>query len=400
MNNSKTTIMFLGNGRCFHTMDWFHSAQKYSPSNPPTLITDLIDGESFSKLITPSDRVEKLQILDRVLFKKQSRAGNVWRNLVKMLALPLQILKLRKLLRRYENPVIHAHSMYYIVLARFSGCKYVATPQGSELLVRPYHSILYRMFAKLGLANASEIVVDSVAMANSATELFGRQAGIIQNGIDVDGIVALQAATTAQQTAGFRKHIVSLRAIAPNYQIDRIIKARNETSADLAIQFCYPFVEAEYKSLVWERLGENDKDLGRLSRPDLHRLLLNTRLVLSVPKSDSSPRSVYEAIFCGCFVCVTRVDWVNHLPPCMAERVFVADLSSDTWFRNALEFVAANIHKRYVPSSQALEMFDQKQSMAKYYQDVYPKAMKASTTSASHASSKLRLDSCGQGPLR
>ena len=41
-------IIFLGNGRCFHTLDWFHSAQRLRPENPPVLVTDLVESESWN----------------------------------------------------------------------------------------------------------------------------------------------------------------------------------------------------------------------------------------------------------------------------------------------------------------------------------------------------------------
>ena len=67
MNRSSQTVIFLGNGRCYHTLDWFRSAQLLLPSSPPILVTDLIDGESFEKLITDSDLVVKLFIIDKWL---------------------------------------------------------------------------------------------------------------------------------------------------------------------------------------------------------------------------------------------------------------------------------------------------------------------------------------------
>lgn len=355
-------------------MDWFRSAQKYTPGQPPLLITDLIDGESFEKLTTSDDRVEELLVLDRILFSKQTRFGNIWRNIVKLLVLPWQIVRLRRILRQYARPVIHAHSMYYIMLARFSGCKYVATPQGSELLVRPYRSRLYRLFASIGLSRATEIVVDSVAMCKSLDELFGLKATIIQNGIDVGGIATLQDELAQQKMTDSRPNIVSLRGFTPNYQIDRLVDARNETAKDTPIHFCYPFEECEYKTVVSQKLSDGDHDLGRLSRMDLHMLLLRTRLVVSIPSSDSSPRSVYEAIFCGCFVAVTEGDWINLLPPCMAARVIVVDLHNRTWLREALEFADANARQPYIPSPQALDMYDQQRSLTRYYHEVYPAA--------------------------
>lgn len=370
MNKQKPPVIFLGNGRCYHTMDWFRSAQRLSPSTPPVMITDLIDGESFQKLLVPGDSVRNLLILDRALFRKQTRAGNIWRNILKFSALPVQVLRLRKLMREYGGVVVHAHSMYYIVMARFASCRYVATPQGSELLVRPFRSKAYRLFARIGLFGASRITVDSISMRDSLFRLYGLEADIVQNGIDMDSILE------SQTPSGKREGIASIRGFSPNYRIDRLVAERNRSMPDQPIHFCYPFEEGAYKETVSAGLIARDRDLGRLSRRDLYALLLSSRLAVSIPISDSSPRSVYEAIFCGCIVAVTKGEWVSLLPACMAARLIVVDPESESWLSKALEHADVHTSKTYVPSDEALDQFDQKASMKRLFEKIYPAAEK------------------------
>lgn len=360
------TIVFLGNGRCYHTLDWFRSAQKLSPNNPPLLATDLIESESFEKLIKSGDLVVELLILDRYLLSNQSHIGNIWRNLLKLLVLPVQIIKLRKLIKRYKNPIVHAHSMYYIAIARFSSCRYVATPQGSEILVRPYKSAAYKLFSGIALSRASCITVDSIAMQNVLSEQFGFDSVIIQNGIDVNKISELNNKQIE------RNRVVSIRGFSPNYQIGHILDTRNNSMHGLPLYFCYPFEEKEYKSSMSTKLTGVDHDVGRLSRLELYRLLLAAKLVISIPVSDSSPRSVYEAIFCGCFVATTNGEWISQLPECMASRVIVIDTQSETWLQDAINYADLNTNCPYIPSSHALELFDQKRSMLRFIDDIYP----------------------------
>ncbi|CAK0757183.1 Glyco_trans_4-like_N domain-containing protein [Gammaproteobacteria bacterium] len=364
--NHPPVVLFLGNGRSYHTLDWFRSAQKLNPDNQPVLITDLIVGESFKKLITENDLVRKLLILDKFLFKKQCRLGDIWRNILKLLAFPIQIVKLRRILKTYENPIVHAHAMYYIALARFTADKYVATPQGSELLVRPYKSLAYRFFSDVALARASRITVDSSAMQKSLRNLFNLDAQVVQNGVDLDSIMSLRS------TGITRNNLVSIRGFSSNYQIDLLLKAREKDAPDTPIHFCYPFVEAEYKDSLKNSIIDKDKDLGRLDRLDLYKLLLSAKLVISIPSSDSSPRSVYEAIFCNCIVAVTNGAWISQLPKCMFSRLIVVDPYSEFWLRDALAFANACADIPYVPSSQAIDLFDQKRSMQKFYEEIYP----------------------------
>jgi hypothetical protein len=49
----------------------------------------------------------------------------------------------------------------------------------------------------------------------------------------------------------------------------------------------------------------------------------------------------------------------------MRARIIVVDLKSPTWLMDALDYVAAHDHDRYVPSAQAVETFDQRRSAAR-----------------------------------
>lgn len=371
MGSKEQQVLFLGNGRCYHTMDWFRSAQCLQPGKPPVLVTELIDGESFPKLIAAGDRVERLLVIDGILFRHQSRAGDVWRNLVKLALLPLQVLKFRRVMSRYPGAVVHAHSMYYIALARFAGCRYVATPQGSEVLARPRRSVAYRLFARTALARASRITVDSVAMQKGIGSLFGRPSDLIQNGINVSAIRELERAPVV------RDKVVSLRGLVANYRIGRILEARNKWAPGVPIHFCYPFSDSEYKARLQSGMIAEDRDLGSLERPDLYRLLLSAYLVVSIPESDSSPRSVYEAIFCGCIVATSASGWLSQVPPCMRDRVIVVDVSSVGWLADAMRQARIKVAQPFVPSPEALEQFDQQRSMRRFYEEVYPVACQA-----------------------
>lgn len=366
MSSPEPTVIFLGSGRCYHTMDWFRSAQALRPLSPPVMVTDQIEGESFVRLLKPEDRLDPLLIIDGLLFRRQSRGGDVWRNMVKFLLLPVQALRLRRLLGRYPVPVIHAHSMYYVALARLAGRPYVATPQGSELLVRPFRSRAYRAFARYALMGARRITVDSAAMQQSAQRLYGLHPLLIQNGIDLEVIRRLAAGGQK------RDKVVSIRGLVPNYRIELLLQSRNASLPDMPIHFCYPFQDEGYRQALAGQFISSDQDLGRLPRSELYSLLLSARLVVSIPVSDSSPRSVYEAIFCGCIVATTESGWLNGIPACMRSRLVLVDVAESEWLRRALDQAEVLAAAPYVPSPEALALYDQKESMRRFYVDVYP----------------------------
>lgn len=359
MTDHHHTRLFLGSGRCYHTMDWFRATQELSNDSPPTFVTDLVEGEGFPRLLRETDLVHHLVVIDRLLPDTQSRLGNIWRNVVKLLFMPVQIVRFRRILRAKPNAVVYAHSTYYAALARFASSRYVATPQGSEVLVRPQRSVAYRIFARFALEGAEAITVDSPAMAEGVLQLCGRTPAVIQNGIDLVAIEARGATDVG------REKVLSVRGLAPNYQIERLLDTRNKSVPELALLFAYPFAQTEYRATLSPKFRPQDRDLGSLARAELYRLLRTARLVISIPISDSSPRTVYEAIFCGSFVAATRASWLDPLPECMRARIIVVDLKSPTWLTDALDYVAAHEHDRYVPSAQAVEMFDQRRSAAR-----------------------------------
>src|SRR5713101_5813915 len=133
-------IVFVGNARCFHTMDWFHSAQVVCAPRRVVFATDLIESEGHARLVTERDEVIDLLNVDPLMLSEQSHLGNVWRNLVKFAVLPVQVVLLRRLYRRMPQASYHAHTMYYMVLCDIAGVPFVGTPQGGEILVRPKRS--------------------------------------------------------------------------------------------------------------------------------------------------------------------------------------------------------------------------------------------------------------------
>ena len=102
-----------------------------------------------------------------------------------------------------------------------------------------------------------------------------------------------------------------------------------------------------------------DRDFGRVDKAKMYELMAAARLVISIPVSDSSPRSVFEAVFCGCAVAITPQPYYDELPDCMKARIIVVDLEQADWFDRALERAAEITRTQYRPSPRALKTFDQ-----------------------------------------
>lgn len=353
-------IVFLCGARDYHAMDWYRSAQKLINNSQVLLLTDLIGGEEFKIIVNENDTVHKLLVIDRFLFKKQSSLGNKWRNLLKFILIPIQAFLVRSFFKKHPDSVFHAHGMYYMFLAAVAKVPYVGTPQGSEILVRPFKSNLYRLFSKKALNNSLAVTVDSKDMQDKVELICGVKAHIIQNGVDIEALNPF----IEKGKRVTREYFCSIRGFTPLYRINEIVESRNssETYSSLPLNFIYPFYEDEYKSKVQSLLRSNDFDRGRLDRVSMYDLFTKSKLIFSIPYSDSSPRSVYESIFCGAIVAITYNTYYETLPDCMKSRIIIVDLDDNQWFDKAI-FKAQVLSKTpYYPSEEALTVFNQKKS--------------------------------------
>lgn len=358
-------IVIVGGARDYHVMDWYRTVKALVSERKVILLTDLIGGEGFDILVTPDDTVKKLFIIDWFLFRIQSRKGDLWRNIFKLIVLPIQVFLLKRYAKKHPDSVYHAQPMYYMFLCWLAGVEFIGTPQGSEVLVRPKRSKLYKYFATKALNAAKFITIDSQSMKDAIKELSGKDAMIIQNGIDIQNIAKYRIENK-------NKNIVcSIRGMTELYRIKNILEARNSSNTMYPITFIYPFQDQIYRNEIDALFQTDDKDLGRLGKEDMYKLLASAKLVISIPESDSSPRSVYESIFSGACVAVTYNPWIDILPVCMKKRVFIVDLEDNNWFDNAIKYANSISKRPYVPSEEAMEMFDEKRTMRKAIELLY-----------------------------
>lgn len=360
------SLFFVCDSRDYHAMDWFHQVKEIAGSFPVSVATDIssVTGDVDS-LLHEGDNVVVLFDIEKFLFSKQSKFSDIWRNAIKLLFTPMQISRLRKLGKSSQGILFHAHSMYYIFICWLAGVKFIATPMGSDVLVRPFESRLYRYMTKKALRAASIITADSIRMQNVIRDLVDREAEVIQNGIDVRGISKYLTSEVA------RNEISSIRGFYENYQIHKIMDARAYVNEKHPITFIYPFHDENYRESIRKKMIKEDKDLGRLDKEGLYNLLAKSFLIISIPESDSSPRSVYEAIFCGCAIVVSYSPWVDSLPACMKMRIIVADLEDNLWLQKAIDRAEEIVAVPYVASKQALLEYDQYETMKTVCENIY-----------------------------
>jgi len=367
-NMRSKQLVFLCGARDFHAFDWYRSALKAGINPRPILLTDIIAGESFPRLVGPTDRVVKLLLLDNFLLRSQSTLGNIWRNYLKALVFPIQLVLVRLYAHRHPNSIYYAHSMYYIWLAWASGILFVGTPQGSDILLKPYKSIVFWFLSQWSMRAALFITVDSSKMAKGVKAISGVTPFVIQNGIDLQSLQKTVAHCSLNHSHP-RNRIVSFRGLTPLYRIRQIIIARNlaETCNNIGIDFVYPFSEEAYLNKIHSLKSSGDTFWGRIERADMYSLFYQSLLCVSIPYSDSSPRSVYEAIFCGAPVAVTEEDFIYDLPSSMRKRLIVVSLDDPHWLDSAVKQAHELRSIGFTPCEEALTNYDQLSSFNRLY---------------------------------
>jgi hypothetical protein len=358
------TIVILGGVRDFHAMDWYRAVVRVCPDREVIFVTDLFGGEGYTDLSKPGDKIYSLIVLDKFLLPFQSRYSNLWRNFVKFAFLPLQAVRLRFILNEFPRRIVHAHPMYYMALSLLAGVDYLGTPQGDEILIRPRRSRIYKFLSSKVLRRAKAVIVDSIQMKDGAKEIAGIDAHVFQNGINVDEIVQ-------HRSNNKRERVVSIRGMEDLYRIIEIVEVRNKTSKSTPLSFVYPFADTAYLSGLRSNLGLRDDDLGRLKKQALYELLSESLLVISIPRSDSSPRSVYESIFAGACVAATYNSWIDVLPPCMKSRIFIVDLADSRWLNQAISYAQKITETPFIASEEALDIYSENRSIKKVIEKFY-----------------------------
>jgi hypothetical protein len=346
-------IVYVGDTADFHFRDKVHFLAN-ELCKQKLIVFSGVSIETLDPILLNSNKLNRVLRLDISLVAKVIDK-NIVRNIVKASCYPINFLWLFFFKLFNKGAIFHSFTMYYIFLNALVGKGFIATPQASEVIHRMSSSKIYRNFAIFSLKRASLIIVDSNEM-QSCLQIFGLKSIVHKNGFDT----ALPLRISKFNTVETKTKILSLRGIRPLYRIKEILNQRNQCELDNNISFVYPSFDKIYKNEVFQNTRKEDNDLGMLSKPDLYSLMSESLLCISIPETDSSPRSVYEAIFCGCIVAVTWAKYIDELPNCMKSRLIVIDLSSPNWLKDALSKAEEINVTKYNPSKEAIEMCDSK----------------------------------------
>jgi glycosyltransferase involved in cell wall biosynthesis len=225
---------------------------------------------------------------------------------------------IRGLIRELRPDVVHAHW--------FPGFGFFATLAGaSPLVVMAWGSDVYRADFRQELVNryvarrADLIMTDSAALIDRILDLgaASERMLLVNWGVDLETFhpdSGGRAALLERLGLGPGPVILSPRSLSPIYNPATILEAFGRVGDR------HPDAQ-----LVLKHMAVTQPDLGELPHADRVRLVGHVPyeamadyyraadVCVSIPSSDSSPRSAWEALACGCPLIVSDLPWVHEL---------------------------------------------------------------------------------------
>lgn len=225
---------------------------------------------------------------------------------------------IRRLLREVQPDVTHAHWLCgFACFAALAGARpLVAMAWGSDVLRADF---VKRAANRLALNRAALAMADSQTLLDAMVDLGARRESMLLMswGVDIEHFrpsARERSAVRAELGLPEGRIILSPRSLMPLYNPRTIVEAF-ELLAD----------EMPDVQLVLKHMGTNRPPVGPLRHPDRVHIVGHVpyeRMVdwyqasdvcVSIASSDSSPRSVWEAVASGTPCVVSDLPWVHEL---------------------------------------------------------------------------------------
>ncbi|MFX0197080.1 MAG: glycosyltransferase [Candidatus Hodarchaeota archaeon] len=230
----------------------------------------------------------------------------------------LSIPKIKRLVRKINPDILHA---YYVTSYGFIGAccgfkPFVVSCMGSDIMITPPKSILYKWLTEYALKKASVIT----SVSEPITER------IIKLGIEPQKIQTFPFGVDPEKffpASGGQKEfaLLSMRSLEPIYNIETILKGfsflkRVGFEEKLVIVGGGP--EEKRLKKITEDLGISDhiNFMGWVPHCKVAEYLRASQIYLSMSLSDGASTSLLEAMACGAFPIVSDIaanrEWIVH----------------------------------------------------------------------------------------
>ncbi len=235
------------------------------------------------------------------------------------LAAPVRLTRrvrwLRRLVREVRPDVVHAHLLmedpFYAVLARARPL--VATAWGSDVLGV---SQIGKLRGRLVARRADLLTADSQVLLDALVALGADRARLrlINWGVDLEAFSPGRAEARRRLDLPNVPIVLAPRGLKHVYNPETVVEAFGllvgEFRDALLLLKHYGDLPPALADL---RLRDDVRIVGHVSTGELADYYRAANVCVSIPSSDSSPRSVWEAMACGCPVVVSDLPWVYEL---------------------------------------------------------------------------------------
>lgn len=291
-------ICFLADGQSIHTKRWCDHFSK--AGQEVHLIT-------FRQAKIENTRVHFIDAGDVVV------AGGNWKVLLKTG-------KVKKILREIKPDLLHAHyaTSYGIVGALTGFHPYIITGLGTDLLISPGSSFLYRMLIRYALKRADWITVMSEQMQEAVMKLLpeANKLSIVRFGIDPEIFHPKGRNVPTDKFV-----ITSTRNFEPVYNIELLLNALGQIKTKISNLSVNLIGAGTLRSKLEKMtidlgLSHIVKFHGKLQQPEIANILRQSHLFATTSLSDGNNVSLNEAMACGTVAIATDIaanrEWVRN----------------------------------------------------------------------------------------
>lgn len=241
------------------------------------------------------------------------------------LTLPKAVRELRQLIYDIKPDILHAYGLRHYGLwgALSDYHPYIVTPIGSDAIVYARRNLVDKYLAKIIYRKCDVLIGASELLLQSAQELGmnKEKCFLIQNGVDrrmfndkIDRDFLRRKLKLDKNT----NVVISPRGLESLYNIDIIVRAILDvlkTKPNTHFVFFYAFGERHYNTLI--QLVDELKVrnfvtfLNYIPYEEVPLTLASADVVVSIPSTDSSPRSVYESMAVGVPCILSEISWTK-----------------------------------------------------------------------------------------
>jgi glycosyltransferase involved in cell wall biosynthesis len=220
---------------------------------------------------------------------------------------------LRRLMREHRPHLVHAHWLYgHALLATVAGARpLVAMAWGSDVFGAPPLALLADRFV---LRRADIAMSDSTALLDRLVDLGARpdRRFLLNWGVDLN-LFTPGDRSNARRMLGLRDvpTILSPRGLRGLYNPRTIVEAFRQLTKDVDAQLVLKHIDSEAPDLG--PLPEGVRLVGHVPYERMADFYRAADVTVSLPSSDSSPRSVWEAMACGSPTLISDLPWVHEL---------------------------------------------------------------------------------------